>query len=431
MRTTVFLLSALCGLTSAAAQAQCDPTSNEVPARAPREQQLSTTCGNGKLDAYATNCVRRSSGGCGHPYTQALVCEPAQESCDGAELAGQTCQSFEFGGGKLGCRKSCIEFDTSRCTLCARGEGKTCRELVLPGPLRPFASFQVLPVGDTLRAFWVSLVKDVSHLVTAPLKDDLSGLARPAVDLGTAYSDPVARSGGWFFLDRNAREAGVLRKVDLQGRVTTIPTGLPDDAAQLHLLISEKEDRLVVVSGALNGVIHVAVFDGSGARVPFPSAPLYVRNEWHRAVLTPLAAGPVSVQLGKEQLELTAQADDQLIMVINGGVGSAGGSGSFGLVTQLHDGRSSARKTAYELIGGALAVSFAKGPEVRFGKDADVVNDETYPAPLPPSREGHPFGAFARPVEVQTPRGPLFVAEYQLGVEGDRDFKYRVALARE
>ncbi|MFH2007020.1 MAG: hypothetical protein ABI333_10585, partial [bacterium] len=46
----------------------------------------------------------------------------AAEVCDGAELAGQTCESQGFDGGTLACRADCSGFDTSSCT----GTGPVC-----------------------------------------------------------------------------------------------------------------------------------------------------------------------------------------------------------------------------------------------------------------------------------------------------------------
>jgi hypothetical protein len=47
------------------------------------------------------------------------------ESCDGSDLAGQTCQSRGFGGGTLACTTSCT-FNTSGCTASCSSRGASC-----------------------------------------------------------------------------------------------------------------------------------------------------------------------------------------------------------------------------------------------------------------------------------------------------------------
>ena len=46
----------------------------------------------------------------------------AGETCDGTDLAGQTCESLDFPeGGLLACTADCVRFDTSACYLCGNG----------------------------------------------------------------------------------------------------------------------------------------------------------------------------------------------------------------------------------------------------------------------------------------------------------------------
>src|SRR5262249_27344865 len=42
------------------------------------------------------------------------------EQCDGADLAGQSCQSLGFTSGTLACGRTCV-FDTSGCAFCGDG----------------------------------------------------------------------------------------------------------------------------------------------------------------------------------------------------------------------------------------------------------------------------------------------------------------------
>lgn len=45
------------------------------------------------------------------------------ESCDGSDLAGQTCASLSLGSGILGCREDCSGYDTTGCGLPGCGNG--------------------------------------------------------------------------------------------------------------------------------------------------------------------------------------------------------------------------------------------------------------------------------------------------------------------
>lgn len=61
------------------------------------------------------------------------------EICDGAQLAGQTCQSLGLNAGQLGCRADCSGFDRSQCgapLTCGNGaldQGETCDGAQLGG----------------------------------------------------------------------------------------------------------------------------------------------------------------------------------------------------------------------------------------------------------------------------------------------------------
>jgi hypothetical protein len=60
------------------------------------------------------------------------------ELCDGPELSGQTCDSIGFAGGQLGCNPNCLSFNTSGCVEAACGngvleQGETCDGNALNG----------------------------------------------------------------------------------------------------------------------------------------------------------------------------------------------------------------------------------------------------------------------------------------------------------
>jgi hypothetical protein len=56
------------------------------------------------------------------------------ESCDGSELAGETCMSQGFEGGTLGCSVDCNDFDVAGCTSSSCGNGVIDMSELCDGP---------------------------------------------------------------------------------------------------------------------------------------------------------------------------------------------------------------------------------------------------------------------------------------------------------
>jgi hypothetical protein len=72
-----------------------------------------------------SDCSGFDTAGCGLPGCGNGVQE-GNEACDGADLAGATCASIGYGPGQLACQANCVSFDT---TGCARlNDGDPCTE---------------------------------------------------------------------------------------------------------------------------------------------------------------------------------------------------------------------------------------------------------------------------------------------------------------
>ena len=77
----------------------------------------------GKLSCRA-DCGGYDTSGCGAPATCGNGALDAGELCDGAELGGKNCQSLGSPGGTLACKNSCLDYDTSGCeSLATCGNG--------------------------------------------------------------------------------------------------------------------------------------------------------------------------------------------------------------------------------------------------------------------------------------------------------------------
>jgi cysteine-rich repeat protein len=101
------------------------------------------SCGDGKLqggeqcDAGKDNS---ETGAC-LPSCQLATCgdlfiQAGVETCDGSNIAGQTCMTQSFDGGVLVCAPDCSAFDTSNCHLCGNAvlePGENCDGSVFMG----------------------------------------------------------------------------------------------------------------------------------------------------------------------------------------------------------------------------------------------------------------------------------------------------------
>jgi len=112
------------------------------------------TCGDGKLDEgevcdtitlngetcksqgakggqllCKSTCLGFDFSGCTAPDTCGDNAIQDPEVCDGADLAGASCESLYFDEGTLGCASNCLDFDTSGCSNADDCQPKTCADL--------------------------------------------------------------------------------------------------------------------------------------------------------------------------------------------------------------------------------------------------------------------------------------------------------------
>ena len=77
------------------------------------------------LLACRPDCTGFDTSGCGLPGCGDGI-QAGSEVCDGADLAGETCASIGYGPGDLACQANCTDFDTAGCTL--KNDGDPCTE---------------------------------------------------------------------------------------------------------------------------------------------------------------------------------------------------------------------------------------------------------------------------------------------------------------
>ena len=298
----------------ASASPPCDPFSVDQPQPIPMALRLANTCGNGKIDTYATACTLRIAGGCGQKETRASSCEQQTETCDGNAVGGQTCRGLGFAGGKLRCTRGCLELDTSGCTLCEAGA--VCTELS-----RRTANYRDLIVvarGEVVRAFWVVADQD---LMTATI-DAHARLGVPT-RVGTYQSSIIATATGlgpsWMeVIGEPTRPA--LAVIHGDGEISTTPLSGSYPSIAWPILPLPEGDTAAVLVGALNNYPALAVTDAAGKVTP-ATAPLYAANLFYRVALVPLTAGRHVIRQQHGQAAFVFEEGDALALLLKPEVG--------------------------------------------------------------------------------------------------------------
>lgn len=301
LRLVALVAAALIVAPSPAAAQPCDPYSSSSEAPIPRALRLRTTCGNGRLDTYATACELRVSGGCGLPTHRSTSCTKTREICDGRALGGQTCQALGYAGGALRCAATCDRLDVARCTLClAPG---ACRERTVSWDA--YQDVTLVAQGRTIRAFWY----DARAFQVADI-DDQGALGPPTVlaPMGSFRLVPM-RVGTSALTIVGAMDqpqlsvvpaTGAPRLVPLPGKVGTLFLPLlpvPGKALALAILGEPYDAKLVLVDPV--GKLH-------------PLAPVYGQNVYRRAALVPIAPGKHVVRFETYEVDVVTQPGDLL-----------------------------------------------------------------------------------------------------------------------
>jgi hypothetical protein len=290
------------------ADAQCDPYSQQTEVPVPKPLRLKTTCGNGRIDDYATRCQRTTSGGCGHPATEATSCPKQPEMCDRTALGGQTCASQGYANGVLRCASTCDDFVYDRCTLCM--PGTSCKERRVRAS--DFEDLQLFAQGSTVRAYWT----DATQLRMADV-DQRGALVRQKsiAKIESTRLVPV-QIGASAMVITGPLEHPVLSIVSGNGTLSRVP--LPGQAGMVFLAIVPIEGKplgLIVVGTPFQSP-HVLTVDEQGASQPMGA--LYASNPHRRAAVVPLSPGKHRVRWSTFEDELTAQPGDFLMVMHDG-----------------------------------------------------------------------------------------------------------------
>jgi hypothetical protein len=186
----------------------CAPTAPPprlyFPTHVSRCNTGTAVCGNGQRDT-CTYCGGPDGGACGLADI---------ETCDGAQLGGQTCTSQGFSGGTLGCTGGC-QLDVAACVTCARG-GRVLGCSALAAPAAAVRSVALASSGSGV----VVVYSDSRGLHFGAVGDDLTLATNcGCFGAGGATNLALAPAPGGFILA--AEEGGNVNLYPLS------PTGAP------------------------------------------------------------------------------------------------------------------------------------------------------------------------------------------------------------
>jgi hypothetical protein len=290
MRIALVVLVAL----ARTAHSQCDPFSSSQTIEIPKQLRLENTCGNGRIDMYATSCDHVQSGGCGQPNRDENYCRKELEVCDGRALSNTSCKKLGFTGGPLRCQSHCMSFDTSACTLCPAGS--SCHE----EHASEYAQLRLMVQGEHVRVYYTqeyktARVADVDLATGALVNRRVLG-ARPAVmtQIGTSAIG---------FVGTSEKPELVIVKAD--GAVEQKP------ASKSGALLAAYDQPLGVI--VADSKPNVIVIDETGA--PQPTTPLLARDEQRTLLLEPLTPGSHHALWDAYEADLVAKQGDVLFVM--------------------------------------------------------------------------------------------------------------------
>ncbi len=288
------------------ASAQCDPYTQRTEVPIPKALQLASTCGNGRIDVYASECTKIESGGCGLQTHSSVECSKPTEVCDRGNLNGRTCAGEGYAGGTLACAPSCLDLIFDRCTLCM--PGSTCQERTVVA--REWEDVSLIAQGETVRAFWY----DRTHYYFAEVDAKGALVNRQTLsDMGSTRLVPV-QVGDSALTIVGPSDHPQLSVVDVHGKATLTPLAGQSGMLFMPLVPAVDKPLGVVIVGSYMGA-HVTVVDARG--VAQPPAPLYARNIYRRVALLPLAAGAHHVQWSNYEGDVTSEAGDLLYVMFD------------------------------------------------------------------------------------------------------------------
>lgn len=188
------------------------------------------------------------------------------EVCDFADLNGATCESIELGSGSLSCDQDCT-FDTSGCDRSRRVLDNAGREFIV-GFLRPFRD-RGLP--ELHLASKVPTTVTIEYPVNSPILTETVEVLPGEV---TVFSLPSSVFLGWTAGDvRNnavrlsAPEEFVVYTVNRQGRTSDAATALPVDALGTDHFATTFRSRFLFFGSPPPEFLVIAPFDDTTVRI--------------------------------------------------------------------------------------------------------------------------------------------------------------------
>lgn len=359
----------------------CDPRSEtrEVSVR-PRPPPV---CGDGRVTRRPISCTQTCGWGCGHARRCSPVeCRYEEETCDGRDLAGESCISNGYAGGRLRCTDECT-FDYSECRMCIPNSGLRCAT-------HPF---------DAGREVFLFPQDNRVAVVSPNARGDLVGGFLDA-DLDFAPFEPLAtetRSASpWGDYVAFVSREGHLRTVNVFTReVHTIAEGMP--AGALTLLPETDGTGIAVAMGFGSDRMKVLLYEHDGTPMS-PSRAAHFSAGSNRLFVAPVR------KLTRGVLDLGELRPGDRILA----VGSAHTSRIHALRgNEMHLLR---RANGYSWNGGAITLRWQDNRFVdTYGPEGQPAVEHSAPPPIRPRARGLGESAYLHATTVEAFGGVLVV----------------------
>ncbi len=238
--------------------------------------------------ACSADCTALDDSACVHAPScgDGVVNQPG-ELCDFSDLNGATCESLGLGSGPLSCDPDCT-YDASACNAATTVVDNAGREFIL-GFLRPFATFSL---AELHLSSDVPTTVTIEYPVNSPVLTERVELTPGAVSV---FQLPSSVHTGWTSGDvRNnalrlsAPDEFVVHASNRQPGTSDAALALPVDALGTNHIVTTYRTRLVLGRSDWPQFLVIAPFDDTSVRI-VPTARL--RNAPRRAFTVDLDRG--------------------------------------------------------------------------------------------------------------------------------------------
>ncbi len=222
-------------------------------------------CGNGKVDS----CMTIGGGAC--ETSPGCMMVEVSESCDGADLSGNTCEALGYSGGALRCTTCAL--DESDCSVCSNDPRVVqCGELRTADVARETWSAKLGPRGDEVGLLWL----ENRGVRFARLSPSLEVLSSSDCFAGHGSNTTVGESlalaateTGWLAASVLLAEQVQLHVIDASGNVVAShDVGSPSEVPRALLSPSEHGGALLVTNQEV--VLLSADGEELASSAPFP-----------------------------------------------------------------------------------------------------------------------------------------------------------------